>query len=349
MSNSSKLSSRFADEEVYEEVPESREEVSPAVEDDIPDVILKDKLLEKVEGIPIWFDYSEQKQKELISSFVENNAKDFPDKSELVEKLFKTVSGFGLIQNLIENDDVQKIYLNGTITIYVQKGSEVVTSGIKPNEKEFVFIKNALSQKSKGFSVNVIDENCIVIEKIKHYNIETLINENFITSEQFDFLVKTVKDGKNIVISGGISSGKTKLTDCLVNCADERCVLIEDKSQIESDFDGLVKLSADRNGLEDTITSAVRLSPKFIFADLNLPCFCERKGVLFTLRSYSLENTINRLCGYYCEKYSLKSARAEILDIIDYVVFIKDNRVTIAQLSPAKTSTAQVKILSDYQ
>ena len=75
MLKSSKLSERFkkSNVDVNDDIPANQVkndkeiEFSIEVEDD-----LKNNLLKKIQSTPVWFDYPDKKQKELVLGFLEN-------------------------------------------------------------------------------------------------------------------------------------------------------------------------------------------------------------------------------------------------------------------------------------
>ncbi len=76
-----------------------------------------------------------------------------------------------------------------------------------------------------------------------------------------DMLRKAVRDKRNILVSGGTSSGKTTFVNALMReiPADERLILIEDTPELQVDHQNMVGLIATRGELGEAEVSAADL------------------------------------------------------------------------------------------
>ena len=117
-------------------VQENQPAVKPVTSFDIQDSF-KIALLEKIETIPVWFEYSEDKHKELVKSFVQNKiAKDRVlisdiDKDLLLDSLLSSISGFGTVQYLLDNSKVDSVTINGTEAVYIEIDGKILDTEIK--------------------------------------------------------------------------------------------------------------------------------------------------------------------------------------------------------------------------
>jgi type IV secretion system protein VirB11 len=90
------------------------------------------------------------------------------------------------------------------------------------------------------------------------------------SSEIRSVLAGTIKDRRNVLISGGTSTGKTTFLNALLReiPADERLILIEDTPELELTHDNSVGMVAARSALgesdvraEDLLIAALRMRP----------------------------------------------------------------------------------------
>ena len=107
---------------------------------------LKKSLLEKIDSIPVWFEYTADRQKDLIKSFVENKLISESikladnEKDDLIEKLFTSIMGFGPLDYLIVQETVDAIFVNGINSVHIEINGKILNTEMKLNEKQ---IKNA--------------------------------------------------------------------------------------------------------------------------------------------------------------------------------------------------------------
>ena len=358
-----------------ETVPEISEVLNTDLENDF-----KNSLLEKIDTIPVWFEYSLNRQKELVKNFIdkkvitENIQISDIDKDVLADNLLNSITNFGAIQDLLDNEKVSAVIINGTRSIHIEIDGKILNTEENLTDKQLKFLISSISCMSgisefkgisqfviKGYSVTVIGDDIssnginITIKKQNKFTPEFLIQNGMMTKEIFDFLVSAVNIKKNILISGGINSGKTVLTDVLCNsCLDnKRVFLIEKTPQISADFDTMVKLKFN----EDVISYIVKSMPEYLVSDLNYiePEFVDVKGFLSTVRANSVEAGFQALVGM-CIISGLpeKFARMKALKNFDYIVQLDRDengtcRITaIVELTPAKTMQASIKTIVKF-
>lgn len=340
----------------------------------------KNALLEKIDAIPVWFEYSTNRQKELIRNFIdtkiqaENIQISNIDKDVLVDNLLGSITNFGAIQDLLDNEKVSAVIVNGTKSIHIEIDGKVLNTETNLSDKQLKFLINSISCMSgidefkglkqfviKDYSLTVIGNDIssgginITIKKQSRFTPEFLIQNGMMTEEIYNFLVSAINMKKNILISGGINSGKTVLTDVLCSSCleNKRSFVIEKTPQISTDFDAMVKLKFN----EDVISYVIKALPEYLVSDLNYiePEFVDVKGFLSTVRANSVEAGFQALVGM-CIISGLpeKFARMKALKNFDYIVQLERDengicRLTaIVELTPAKTMQASVKTLVKY-
>ena len=221
----------------------------------------------------------------------------FSDRSHLRTELFNSVRRLDILQELIDDDSVTEIMVNGTDSIYVERSGRLTkwekhfTSREKLQDivQSIVAVSNRVANESvpivdarlkKGERVNIvmnpvaIEGPVITIRRFPDHPIsmKDLIAWNSITQEAAEFLKKMVEAGYNIFISGGTGSGKTTFLNALSNYIpeDERIITIEDNAELQiRGSRNLVRLEARRPNAEgegevtirDLIRSSLRMRP----------------------------------------------------------------------------------------
>lgn len=232
--------------------------------------------------------------------FAENSDKISVSASKKLEyrkRIFNDIKKLDILQELIEDDSVTEIMVNGWNSIFYEKSGELVKW-----DKHFESPKRLtdIVQRIAGLSNKIVNEaipiadtrladgsrvnivmnpvaiNGPIITIRKFYDIplsmEKLISINSITAEVAEFLKKLVIAGYNIFISGGTGSGKTTFLNALSNYIpkDERVITIEDSAELKLEsIDNLVRLEARKANIEgknevsirDLIKSALRMRP----------------------------------------------------------------------------------------
>ena len=171
------------------QVPKENVELALVSASDLEETY-KNQLIKKIESIPVWNDYSLEKQKELITTFVtsklnsdEQNISE-QEKSILIDKLCNFVTGFGPLNYLIKQDNVDVVYVNGLNAVHIEISSKILNTEIKLTQNQLdLILKNIFSFSDKSFESNEYVRN------IKY--------ENFIISV---ILPPISQSGVNIVI-----------------------------------------------------------------------------------------------------------------------------------------------------
>ena len=296
------------------------------------------------------------------------------DEDILIDNLLNSITNFGAIQYLLDNERVGSVIVNGTKSIHIGIDGKILNIEKNLTDKQLKFLTNSIACMSgisefkginkfviKDIILTVIGEDIslsginITLQKRHNYTPELLIQNSFMTKEIYDFLISAVDMKKNILISGGINSGKTVLTDILCkSCSDgKRTFLIEQNSQLSVDFNTLTKFKYDGS----VISHIVKSLPDYLISDLNYiePEFIDLKGVLATVRANSTESAFRALVGM-CVVGGLpeKYAKMKALKNFDYIVQLNrdENGVcrvkSIVELVPAKTMQASIKTIVEY-
>lgn len=221
---------------------------------------------EKIGKILLEREFSDQDLFALIKDEVEKYSKkeylNIDEKIAAVDKIYSRIRGFGVIDDLIDDDEISEIMINGYDQIFVEKNGRLYPSSLRfENKKQLEDVVFKMVGKAgreintanpivdvrlhSGERVNVVIEPIVekgpivTIRKFPKKAItgEDLIKTGTVTKTALNFLENLVKTKYNIFISGGTSAGKTTLLNVLTNFIDEkeRIVLIEDSSEIRLD------------------------------------------------------------------------------------------------------------------
>ena len=220
------------------------------------------------------------------------------ERTLLGRDLFNAFRKLDLLQDFLEDQEITEIMINGTQSIFFEKGGHIFES-----EKRFVSkekLEDVIQQIVAGSNRRVNEASPIVDARLKDgsrvnvvldpvalngpivtirkfpkdsITMEQLVEWNSISQELVLFLRKMVRSGYNIFISGGTGSGKTTFLNALSQFIPktERIITIEDNAELRiMGVKNLVSLearSANTEGsgevsIRDLIKSALRMRPQ---------------------------------------------------------------------------------------
>lgn len=218
-------------------------------------------------------------------------------KKDIRKCIMNEIIGYDVISELLENDDITDIMVNGESDIFYERSGKIHRYGkcFSSSAKLFDIIQhiaaghNRIVNESEpivdvrlkdGSRVNIvlppvaINGPVVTIRKFpKHdFTLEKLIEIGSITKEAADFLKKLVHSRYNIFISGGTGTGKTTFLNALSNYipSDERIVTIEDSAELRiQGIENIVSLETRNANFEgnneitmrDLIKSSLRMRP----------------------------------------------------------------------------------------
>lgn len=219
------------------------------------------------------------------------------EKMELVKKIFNSVRRLDVLQELLEDQDITEIMINGPDHIFIEKGGRLLDSGKKfPSQAKLEdVIQQIVSKVNRvvneaspivdvrlldGSRVNVVlppvalDGPVMTIRRFPEnpFDMDKILEFGSITKEAAVFLRTLVEARYNIFISGGTGSGKTTFLNALSNYipSTERIVTIEDSAELQiQNIANLVRLETRNANLEgkneitvrDLVRSALRQRP----------------------------------------------------------------------------------------
>lgn len=219
-------------------------------------------------------------------------------KENLRKELFYSVRKLDVLQELLDDDKVTEIMVNGYEKIFYEKEG-----------KRYRWDKSFISKEKLedvvhqivGKCNRVINENSPIVDarledgsrvhaivypvalngpilNIRRFpekpiTMDWLLDQKSISREAADFLKQMVESGYSILIGGGTSSGKTTFLNALSNYIpkDERIITIEDTAELQiQGIENLVRLEAKPANMEgnkeitirDLIKASLRMYPQ---------------------------------------------------------------------------------------
>lgn len=240
-----------------------------------------------------------QRARETLQAIINDVRNKLPegiDPATLEQDILNEALGLGPLEDLLADDSVTEIMVNGPDRIFVERSGKLVLSN-----KTFMDAQSVMSvierivaplgrrvdesqpyvdaRLADGSRVNCVIHPlsligpCITIRKFAKRQLfdKDLINYGTLTNDMAEFLKVCVKVRKNIVVSGGTGSGKTTLLNVLSNYLpeDERILTIEDAAELRLNQPHLVRLEARPPNIEgrgaitirDLVRNALRMRP----------------------------------------------------------------------------------------
>lgn len=234
---------------------------------------------------------------QLIIRWSKENYISLKEKIQLRQELFYSIRKLDVLQELIEDNSVTEIMVNGPERIFVERGGRLTQwdKQFTSREKLEDVIQQIVGRCNRvvneaapivdarldnGSRVNAViapvalEGPVLTIRRFPDYPItmEKLIELGSITKECAKFLEKLVQARYSMIIGGGTGSGKTTFLSALSHYIpkDERIITIEDNAELRIlGVKNLVRLEAKMANMEgnksitirDLIKTALRMRP----------------------------------------------------------------------------------------
>ena len=217
-------------------------------------------------------------------------------KAEIIRNFMLGLSGYGILQPLMDDDEVEDIYIYAPDKIYVLKNGKKYRSDIKfeSSEKLKAFIDNILGRINRSVntknpiedgrmpdgsrvavSADVLSPNGYTMN-IRRFpkermTLDKLVSINSIDKETKELLIKVIKSRMNFIVSGGTSSGKTTMLNAMAQYIDEtdNITSIEDNIELQLNKEFWLQLETRKANIEgeneinmeDLLVHILRRSP----------------------------------------------------------------------------------------
>lgn len=239
-----------------------------------------------------------RKTKEVVLRLLERDAVNLPfsERQIIAAEVMDEVLGLGPIENLLKDNEVTEIMVNGPRQVYVERDGRLYLTEVVFRDDEHVMhiIDKIVSPIGRridegqpmvdarlpdGSRVNAIipplalKGPSITIRKFSSnpYKIKDLIRFGTLTPKMSRLLEAAVKARLNIIISGGTGSGKTTLLNVLTGYIpeNERIVTVEDAAELKLSQAHVVSLESRAENIEgkgavtirDLVRNCLRMRP----------------------------------------------------------------------------------------
>lgn len=243
----------------------------------------------------------EEELQEIILDVLEDAAEEeflpLSEKIRISRELFNAFRRLDILQDLIEDDSITEIMVNGTENIFYEKGGriyrtdrhfisedrlcDVIQQIVGETNRYVNEVSPVVDARLKdGSRVNVVLKPVAVngpIMTIRKFpseavTMDQLIHMGSLTTEAAEFIRHLVESKYNIFVSGGTGAGKTTFLNAMSDYIpkEERIITIEDNAELRiQGVENLVRLEARGENMEgggavtirDLIRSALRMRP----------------------------------------------------------------------------------------
>lgn len=243
----------------------------------------------------------ERELRDVIRTVIEEEGKreflPLSEKIKVSRELFNAFRRLDVLQDMIEDEEITEIMVNGTENIFYEKGGKLYQTDrhFFSEERLCDVIQQIVGEANRyvnemspivdarlgdGSRVNVVLKPVAVngpVMTIRKFppdaiTMDRLISLESLTKEAAAFIEKLVRSKYNIFVSGGTGAGKTTFLNAMSDYIpkEERIITIEDNAELQiQGVKNLVRLEARGANLEgdgavtirDLIRSALRMRP----------------------------------------------------------------------------------------
>ncbi|MEY2849558.1 MAG: hypothetical protein RI885_2225 [Actinomycetota bacterium] len=217
------------------------------------------------------------------------------DEALTARQIVASITGFGVLQPLLDDESIEEIWINGPERVFVARGGVPELTDIRLTATEVRDLVERMLQSSGrrvDLSSPFVDASLpdgsrlhVVIPDVtqKHWAVNIrkfskrirslgrLVDLGSITRQAAEFLRMCVLSGQNILVSGATQSGKTTLLNALLSSSrpGDRIVTVEETFELDLDALDTVAMQCRQASLEGTgeitlrrlIKEALRMRP----------------------------------------------------------------------------------------
>ena len=200
------------------------------------------------------------------------------DETDAARQIVATLTGFGKLQPLLDDDEVEEFWINSPTEVFAARGGVSELTGIQLSESEVRDLVERMLQSS-GRRVDVsspfVDASLpdgsrvhVVIPDVtqRYWSVNVrkfsrrirdlhhLVGLGSLTQQAAEFLRMCVLAGQNILVSGATQSGKTTMLGALLASArpNERIVTVEETFELAVAARDVVAMQCRQPSLEGT-------------------------------------------------------------------------------------------------
>ena len=217
------------------------------------------------------------------------------DEAACVREVMASLSGFGALQPLLDDPEIEEIWLNGTGHVHVARGGTAERTGLRLDD---VAVRDLVERmlQSTGRRVDIsqpfVDASlpdgsrlhvaiadvvrgswAVNIRKFlpKYRSLDALAAQGMMPTDVAELLTTAMNDGRSVIVSGATHAGKTTMLGALLaSCAGtQRIVTVEETFELAVEGPDLVSLQGRQASLEGTgeitlrrlVKEALRMRP----------------------------------------------------------------------------------------
>src|ERR1700712_1174378 len=207
-----------------------------------------------------------------------------PDPQGVVGELVARVAGFGALQHLLDDPEVEEIWVNGPSRVFVaRQGRHELTNVILTQAQVQELVERMLKSSGRridlsqpfvdamlpaGHRLHVVLEGisrdfaAVNIRKfvLKAARLSDLVRLGSLPTGAAKFLEAAVLAGQNILVAGGTQAGKTTFLNCLAAAVPggDRIISAEEVFELRFSHPDWVALQTRQAGLEGTGVVSLR-------------------------------------------------------------------------------------------
>lgn len=195
----------------------------------------------------------------------------------------------------------------------------------------------------QGILPPIVQRPTFTIRKkaVKIFTLEDYVSQDILKLAHADIIRHAIVSRKNILIAGGTGSGKTTLTNAILNeiaATQDRVVIIEDTQELQCNADDCVSLRTKEEcaSMTDLLRATMRLRPdRIVIGEVRGPEALAllkawntgHPGGCATLHADSAERALSRLEQLVFEA-GVSSANRLIAEAVNLIVFIEKHGVS---------------------
>ncbi|WP_149360413.1 TadA family conjugal transfer-associated ATPase [Lolliginicoccus suaedae] len=223
------------------------------------------------------------------------------DTLAVLRAMHTDLHGAGPLDPLLDDETITDVIVNGAGTVYADRGSGLVPSGIELPDEQSVrrlaqrlaiaagkrldesqpWADGHLPRRNSTTSIRLhavlpplsVDGTCISLRILRpaRHSLQDLTRTGMLTAASKHLLESLIAARRSFLITGGTGAGKTTLLSALLAEAadDERIICIEDATELNPPHPHLVRLAARGANIEgigaialrDLIRQALRMRP----------------------------------------------------------------------------------------
>ncbi len=324
----------------------------------------------------------------------------FPESTtnKIITSVIYRIKGFGPLQDLINDEEVSEIMVNGIDNIFIEKNGILEKTNLSfSSEEELLNVINKIvspigrridegspmvdARLPDGSRVNAIIPPLslvgpsLTIRKFSKdpFSLEDLLQMDSLDEQTRKFLIDSINNKDNIIISGGTGTGKTSLLNALAQKIDpsQRIITIEDSAELQLQHPHLISLESRPANIEgkgeitirELVKNSLRMRPDRIIVgeirgaeaiDMLQAMNTGHQGSITTVHANAPLEALLRLETMVLMgniKLPLTAIRQQIIGAITTIIQIertKDGQRRISQISQL-VKDSHTQQTGDYQ